>query len=155
MTVTMEHPAFTAAHRLAPLPAEREDATILAWTRHYAGLALAAHAAFYDASETPGPELGWLSTIAGTATAAARAVSDRGMAVGGALWDLTPELGALNHEYEEWLVEVLDNLGVNPADIDPRYHAADFRSPSWPEELENPDPAVVDVLELQRRDATR
>ncbi len=133
MTATMEHPAFAAAERLAPLPDSRENATIFAWTRHYAGLALAAHAAFYDASETPGPELGWLMTLAVSATAAARAVSSPLAGVGQELWDLTPELGALNGEYEEWLVETLDNLGVNPADIDPRYNADDFRSPRTPE----------------------
>lgn len=128
MTATMQHPAFHAAHRVAPLPESAEDATTSTWTRHYAALAFAAHAAFYDAMKTPSPELDTLITIAVTATAAARSIGGP-PDIGEELWNLTPELGALNGEYEHWLIETLDNLGVNPADIDPRYNGADFRSP--------------------------
>lgn len=131
------HPAFTAAERLAPEPVSRDAAAAETWTRHYAALALAAHTAFHAATRTIGrnpepgsrPDLGYLITIAVASTAAAVALTATPDEVAYALWDFTPEAGALNGEYEQWLVETLDNLGVNPADIDPRYNGDDFRSP--------------------------
>jgi hypothetical protein len=130
------HPAFAVAERLAPEPVSREAATTATWTRHYAALALAAHAAFNTAMRTvprnpePGsrPDLGYLITVAVSSTAAAVALTATPDEVAHALWDFTPEAGALNGEYEEWLAGTLDNLGVNPADIDPRYNGDDFRS---------------------------
>lgn len=130
------HPAFAVAERLAPEPVTRDAATVETWTRHYAALALAAHAAFHSAIRTvprnpePGsrPDVGYLITIATASTAAAVALTATPGEVAHALWDFTPEAGALNGEYEEWLVTSLDELGINPADIDPRYNGADFRS---------------------------
>lgn len=130
------HPAFFTAERLAPEPASRETATVEAWTRHYAALALAAHSAFDAATHTvpsnpePGsrPDIGYLITIAVASTAAACALN-HSATVAHDLWDLTPEAGALNGEYVDWLAETLDLLGVNPADLYPAFNGADFRSP--------------------------
>ncbi len=133
------HKAFEAAERLAPLPATREEATANAWVRHYAALSLAAFATFYTSlPSTRGaevgsrPDLGYLCGLGVAAMSTAFTLDSTAFASAkaGALWDLTPELGALNGEYEEWLVRTLDRLGVNPADIDPRFVAADFNSPS-------------------------
>lgn len=138
----IEDPAFAAAQRLAPEPEKREDATAEAWLKHYAALAMAAHAAFRNAlpgirakREDYGPELGYLVTIGVTATAAAIALSSPSHeAAAKEIWDLTPELGALNGEYVDWLADLLDNLGINPADIERHYEAADFNSVSRPAE---------------------
>jgi hypothetical protein len=118
------------AHEIAPTPAsvnaERAD-----WIRHYAALAFAAQAAFRDQEGQGGTELGYMALIGDAATSAAVALSytsshDQTVT----LWDLNYDGGALNGEAAEWLVEVLDRLGINPADIDDRYRAADFRTPS-------------------------
>lgn len=137
------HPAFLAAERLTPDPKTRDDATVEYWIRKYAALGLAAHTAFRDALDTlepkpePGsrPDLGHLSAIATSATAAAVALTGHivgatGTAIDGELWDLTPELGALNGEYYDWLTETLDAMGINPADIDHHLDATDFESRS-------------------------
>lgn len=134
------HPAFTAAERLAPAPQRRDDATRDQWIRVHAANALAAHAAFRDAIETlpPNPErgsrpdLGYLMLIATSATAAALVLVVQDGDIGRHLWDLTPEAGALNGEYIDWLAETLDAVGINPADIDPTFEAAYFRSASRP-----------------------
>jgi len=131
------HLAFTAAERLAPVPATREQAATDSWVRHYAALALAAGAVFDDAVRTipagaaPGsrPDLGYLATLANAAIAAAYAFQHVEDYAPG-LWDLTPEAGALNGEWVDWLTDTLDRYGINPADIDPRFVATDFRSPS-------------------------
>ncbi len=65
----------------------------------------------------------------GSLAAAVARLNDRETAAE-VIWNLTPELGALNGEWEEWLVDTLDEHGINPADIDPDYEAADFNSPS-------------------------
>lgn len=131
------HNAFAAAERLAPLPETREEATTEVWLKHYAALAMAAHAAFRDAisgprQTEPRPELGYLMEIATSATAAAVALSTPVSGAPGLIWDLAPELGALNGEYVDWLAILLDNLGINPADIERHYEAADFNSVSRP-----------------------
>ncbi len=136
--MTDPYEAFNVADRLAPLPESRDQATPMVWVRHYAATALAAHYVFRKSLPSlredykPGsrPDLGLLSATATSATAAAVALLNNVEVAAGTLWDLTPELGALNGEWEEWLVAVLDRLGVNPADINPYYEAADFRSPS-------------------------
>lgn len=122
---------FEAADRLAPLP-DRREAPTSAWVRHYAALALAAHAVFRANLDTlraaaPGsrPDLGYLMLVATSATAAAAALH-LPRNVPGHLWDLTPECGALNGEDIDWLAETLAGLGVNPADIYRWYEAADF-----------------------------
>lgn len=128
------HPAFAAAERLAPVPYDRDKATHEAWLRHYVALGLAAHVAFVDAlpplgsKPEPGscPDLGYLVTIATSATAAAVALDTPAESVAEELWELTPEAGALNGEWEEWLTDRADDLGINPADIDHRLDAADF-----------------------------
>lgn len=138
MTLPDPHPAFAVTERLAPQPATREEATTDAWVRHYAALALAAYAEFYTATHSvhadaePGsrPNLGYLSLIATTATSAAVALATSADYAAEEIWDLTPQAGALNGEWEDWLTSTLDMLGVNPADIDQRFQAEDFVSPS-------------------------
>jgi hypothetical protein len=127
------------AERLAPTPDSR-DATVEDWIRSYAALALAAHAAFQGALPPSGskvapgsrPDLGYLISIAVSSTAAAVALDTPREAVTEELWALTPEAGALNGEYIDWLTDTLDRLGINPADLDPAFEAADFKSPSRP-----------------------
>ncbi len=132
---------FTAAHRLAPVPGEH--ATTDDWVRHYAAQALAAWTVFDRETRflighpTQGdrPEIGYLSMLGVAATSAAVALTaPKGLAPR-LLWELTPEMGALNGEWEEWVTETLDRLGVNPADINDEYVAGDFRSPSRREEV--------------------
>jgi hypothetical protein len=134
---TEPHPSILAAERLAPEPPTREEATTDGWVRHYAAQGLAAHAAFRDAlpalgsKPAPGsrPDLGELIAAGMYATAAAVALTEPRERVAQKLWNLTPELGALNGESLDWLAETLDGLGVNPADIDRAFESADFRSP--------------------------
>lgn len=136
--------AFHIAERLAPVPDSRGDYLVgdpapltSAWDRHYAALALAAHAAFREELATipedpePGsrPELSYLMAIATSATAAVIALG-RPARVYDELWDLTPECGALNGEYIDFLADVLDRHGINPADIYRWFNAADFESVS-------------------------
>lgn len=123
-----KHP-FDIAEHLAPVP--DQGATADDWTRHYAALALAAWAAFHAAMGTDeARDLGYLSLIGTSATAAAIALTSPHDTAPDFLWDHTPEAGALNGEWEQWIVQKLDALGVNPADIHPSYVAGDFRSPS-------------------------
>lgn len=123
---------LNAAEKLAPPPADK-NASRKDWARHYAALALAAHAAFRDQLPTiprnpePGsrPELGYLSLIATSSTAAAVALLVKPK-VARKLWNLTPELGALNGEYVDWLAERLAELGINPVDLYPWFSPGDF-----------------------------
>lgn len=130
------HDPFAAAERIAPVPATRSEATAEAWVRHYAALSLAAFTEFHrqivDQPADPArPDLGLLVGLAVAAMSAAHALHTTVLLPEPKqLWDLTPEYGALNGEWEEWLADTLDTLGINPADIDPRYNAGDFRSPS-------------------------
>lgn len=133
----MTHPAFAAAERLGPVPVSREQATPEAWVRRYIALSMAAFTAFESEVRdirpgVPGsrPELGYLVTLAVSAMSAACALTVGRPAVAEELWWLTPEAGALNGEWEEWLTATLDEHGINPADIEPRYTAGDFRSPT-------------------------
>lgn len=129
------------AERLAPLPATRDAATRDAWIRHYAAVSLAAWTVFdREAGHLPPhpaegsrPDLGYLAALGVASTHAAVALAEPGDTVPDLLWDLTPEVGALNGEWEEWLVDTLDRLGVNPADINPEYNASDFRGPTTAE----------------------
>lgn len=118
------------ADSLAPCPATRDEATRDAWTRYHAALALAAHAAAHRLLGKDPVMFGTLTLVAVSATAAAIALTTTPDEVAGELWELTPECGALNGEWSAWLVETLDRLGVNPADVDPAYNPSDFRSPS-------------------------
>lgn len=134
------HTAFNAAHRLAPKPESRETATVEQWVRYHAATALAAYADFDEALKTlprnpergSRPDIGYLVMIGSSATAAALALVAPAGNVAGHLWDLSPDAGALNGEYVDWLTTTLDGLGINPADIDPEFNAADFRSASQP-----------------------
>ncbi len=140
MSTRDPHPSFAVAEQVAPEPVNRDAATVDGWARHYAALALAAHAAFRDACDSlprnpePGsrPDIGYLALIGNTATAAAVAILSpgEGQDVAETLWDFTPELGSLNGESVDWLATTLDARGVNPADLYRWYEAADFRSPS-------------------------
>ncbi len=138
------HTPIEAADLLAPQPASRGEATVDAWVRHYAAFALAAHAQFrhgmnrHLAATAAGtaehgtrPDLGWMCIAAVHATSAAVAllVSSPDLAAT-RIYDLTPEAGALNGEWLDWLGETLDAYGINPADIDPYFRAVDFHSPS-------------------------
>jgi hypothetical protein len=123
--MTMSRPAFETALRLAPQPATR-DAGLDEWQRHYAAVALAAWSEFRTTSGE-GP---LLALAGGLALSAAAALEPPRNHTARLLWDLTPEAGALNGEWEEWLAETLDRLGVNPADIHRDLEPGDWRSPS-------------------------
>ena len=118
------------AEVIAPIPATR-DAHVRDWIRHYAALGLGAYSAFQDLLADPelhsADTIGYLTLVGQTATAAAAALLDPRPWI---QWDLTPEAGALNGEWEQWLTATLDDLGINPADLDDRYRPADFRSSS-------------------------
>lgn len=127
------------AHELAPTPGE--DGTRDDWIRCYAAQALAAFAGFYQVTHEvrrgdSRPEIGYLALIGHTSVSACIALdhasSDHASAVDVslALWEHTPEGGALNGEWEQYIIDTLDRLGVNPADIDDRYDARHFTSPS-------------------------
>ncbi|MFF3867374.1 hypothetical protein [Micromonospora sp. NPDC001898] len=130
--MTARSPLNTAL-AIAPQPETREAATRDAWVRHYAALALAAfaeqRAAFrtLPANPAPGsrPDLGHLGLIGVSAMAAAAAFLGP-LDAPARVWDLTPELGALNGEWEEWLAAVLVRRGINPGHIDPDLDPADF-----------------------------
>jgi hypothetical protein len=131
--MTTPESLFNVACDLAPLPATREDATRHAWVQHYAATALAAYATLRVECRTiaPNPEagsrpdIGYLSLLANAATSAAVALLGA-IDAPGLIWDLTPEAGALNGEWEEWLAEILVRYGINPGDIDPNLNPADF-----------------------------
>lgn len=132
MTTTVECP-INAAERIAPTPATREDATRGPWVRHYAAAALACWATFrreirnLTPNPEPGsrPDLGYLALAATSATAAVVALTNP-VDAPELIWDLTPEAGALNGEYEDWLTNVLVRYGINPGHIDPDLDPADF-----------------------------
>lgn len=134
MTDTQTEP-LAVAELLAPVPTSRDSATHDDWLRHYAATALAAHATFlremrHIPKDGPGrPELGYLAALSATAVGAVVALTEE-HDVAGYLYDATPGYGANNGEDMERITAVLDRLGINPADIDPRYQLADFRSPS-------------------------
>lgn len=127
--------AFAAAERLAPAPSKPADSTPEAWIRHFAATGLAAHVAFRAALPTlkpdsePGsrPELGYLVGMAVYATSAAAALSaDSPAEAAELIYNLTPEAGALNGEWEDWLDETLAAHGINAADIDPDLNPSDY-----------------------------
>lgn len=128
---------FKVAARLAPVPSE--SGTVEDWVRHHTAHALAAwtvfdrETKFLHGHPTHGgrPEIGYLAALGVASTHAAVALSSvhRGP-IATELYDLTPEAGALNGEWEEWLTDALDRLGINPADINDEYVASDFASPS-------------------------
>ncbi|MGX6605619.1 hypothetical protein ACWKSP_26325 [Micromonosporaceae bacterium Da 78-11] len=124
---------FAVAELLAPIP--DEHATTDDWVRHYAAQALAAWTVFRRSLGDPEERvfLGHLALIGTASTATAVALSEPQDTAAHLLWSLTPEAGALNGEWEEWIVAKLDDLGINPADINDEYIAGDFRSPSGAE----------------------
>ncbi|MEU8023774.1 hypothetical protein AB0B88_16315 [Micromonospora haikouensis] len=134
MTDQTSRSPFNAALNLAPQPETREVATADSWVRHYAAIALAAYAQqraefrTLPANPVPGsrPELGYLGLLAVSATAAAVTLLHTEDYAPGLIWDLTPEAGALNGEWEEWLADVLVRRGINPGHIDPDLDPADF-----------------------------
>ncbi|MET0415812.1 MAG: hypothetical protein ABW022_07305 [Actinoplanes sp.] len=134
----MTNDPFSTAYRLAPVPAV--DGTTEDWVRHHAAQSFAAWAQFrLDARRPAGDrnvDLGLLASLGVASLHAAIALSSihRGP-IPQELYDLTPEAGALNGEWEEWLTDTLDRLGVNPADINNEYVAAAFRSPSRKSEV--------------------
>lgn len=121
------------AHEIAPTPGEhaiRDD-----WMRHYAAQALAAFAGFYAVTHEPRtgedrPEIGYLALLGHTSVAACIALDAPTTQTTRLLWEHDPNGDALNGEWEQYLTDVLDSLGVNPADLDGRYEARHFTSPS-------------------------
>ena len=150
--------ASHAADVLAPAPENRDDATDQVWLRHYAAEGLAAVVGYRKALKTivrksprgSRPDFGYLVHHAVACTMAAVQLAypaDGPVPHARRMWDLTPELGALDGEWEEWLTAVLDMHGVNPADIDPDLTAAGFKSPSRAAEIEpyKASPAPIDL----------
>lgn len=125
---------FDAAAKVAPAPETREGANRETWVKYYAAVALAAYATFRAEIRTltprpaPGsrPDLGYLMEAATSATAAAAALTDQTDYAPKLIWDLTPESGAFNGEWEEWLADVLVRRGINPGHIDPDLNPDDF-----------------------------
>ncbi len=144
--------ALEVAAEIAPFPYDEAEATSEALLRHYVAQAIAAWDGFHDGlaqtfgeQEDPNraaafaerPELGLLATLAVASTAAAVAIDsarkgydryDRAGFLARKLWVLTPEAGSLNGEHEEWLFELADQLGINPADLNRHLNPLDFRS---------------------------
>jgi hypothetical protein len=121
------------AHTIAPTPGEH--GTRDEWMRHYAAQALAAFAGFYQITHEARrgdnrPEIGYLAILGSTSVAAVIALDASHTEQTRVLWELNPDGGALNGEWEQYLTDVLDSLGINPADLDERYTASDFTSPS-------------------------
>jgi hypothetical protein len=121
------------AEALAPRP-EDECVAPEVWARYWIATGLAADTAFrwvlrQPSSPLRGERMAYLSLLAVAAMSAAVPLVDienhRDL-----LWSLTPECGALNGEWSEWLTDALDGLGINPADIDPDLRATDFHSAS-------------------------
>jgi hypothetical protein len=120
------------AHDIAPTPGEhgtRDD-----WMRHYAAQALAAFAGFYAVTHEPRtgedrPEIGYLALIAETSVSAVLGLNASPDDLPRLLWQFNYDGAAMNGEAEEYIVSMLDRLGINPADIDGRYTASDFTSP--------------------------
>ena len=107
----------------------------------HAAQALAAYATFRAEVRSlqpgqPRPDLGYLilAAVASTTAVAALVAPDayhpgddyNHADTPNLIWDLTPEAGALNGEYEEWLAEVLVSYGINPGEVDPDLDPADF-----------------------------
>jgi hypothetical protein len=121
------------AHEIAPTPDEngtRDD-----WKRCFAAQALAAFAAFYQVTHEvktgdDRPEIGYLALIGHTSVSAVLGLDAPADQLPTLLWEYTPEGGALNGEWEQYICYVLDRLGINPADLDERYDARHFTSPS-------------------------
>lgn len=121
------------AHDLAPTPGE--DGTREDWMRCYAAQALAAFAGFYAVTHEPRtgkdrPEIGYLALIAEASVSAVLGLNFTGDELPRLLWQFNYDGGATDGEAEEFIVGTLDRLGINPADIDGRYTAGDFTSPS-------------------------
>ncbi len=122
------------AHEIAPTPGE--DGTRDDWMRHYAAQAMAAFAGFYNVTHEPRtggdrPEIGYLALISSTSVAAVLGLHMEPRDLPRQLWQHDHDGGAVNGEgIEEYIVDVLDRLGINPADLDERYTAGDFTSPS-------------------------
>ncbi|GAA4439560.1 hypothetical protein [Phytohabitans houttuyneae] len=137
VTAVLARDAFALAERVAPRPDSR-DVPASDWARHHAALALAAHGVAREAvaglPPNPGkgsrPDLGYLTALAVSSTAAAAALLGDPAEISKLLWELTPEAGNLNGEDVDWLADNLDGLGVNPADLYRWFDAADFNSPS-------------------------
>lgn len=135
--MSTEHKALQAASQVAPFPYEREAATREALLRHYVAQGLAAYVDFADALKHLGPkpavgsrpDVGYLIGIAVASTAAAIALDNPGDTAAEIVWKLTPEAGAFNGEWEDWLIERIDQLGINPADVnhhlDPTHFSSD------------------------------
>ncbi len=137
--------AVERAHDIAPPPNMEEEATTETWMRYYVAQALATYTAFRDAVGTvekdpvPGSRPDMVS-LAVASTAAAVAI-DGSPDVAAKLWELTPEHGALNGEWEDWLIERAVHLGINPAHINHYLDPADFEL--WAVHVAGPDDVVA------------
>lgn len=132
MSTETEPNALNVADQLAPIPESREKATKEDWIRHYAATALAAQVEFNRALRLPlglRPDPGLIAALGVAANAVVCALLAESVdELPGDLWDLTPEYGALNGEWYDSAANVLDNHGINPAQIDPALRAVDFAS---------------------------
>src|ERR1700753_1461032 len=100
----MTHSPFTAADLLAPVP--DEYGTVEDWMRHHAATARAA-CTMFRLQHDHDPGLMAPLGVASLHAAVALSSVHRGP-LAQELYDLTPEAGALNGEWEEWLTETLD-----------------------------------------------
>jgi hypothetical protein len=129
----MTYDLFAVAERLAPEP--DQNGTTEQWVRHHAARSFAAWTAFRQTLGHRDPSLGLLAMLGVSSMHAAVALLVPDADVPRRMWELTPEAGAMNGEWEEWLTDILNQFGINPADINDEYVAGDFRSPSRAQEV--------------------
>lgn len=133
----MTAPAARTSSNIAPQPKTEAEATTEAWLRHYAVRAQSLYAAYrvtmdaFFKSPTGSEEYHRLGRQMGTqvesalahqmvayllaTTAALPGADERAQGI----WDLTPELGALNGEWEDQLAGLLGGLGIDWDGISP------------------------------------
>lgn len=132
MTDVQPYDLLNRADELAPVP-DGPSASSADWARHYAAQAMAAHAAFRVSEQT---DLGYLVMLGVAATAAVIALKESPSDVPRLLWELSPEAGALNGEWIDYLADALEAHGINPADLYPWFDAKDFTAPARLPKLE-------------------
>ncbi len=147
---------LNAAQMLVPAPADISQATIEAWLRYHAVLALGAHAAARSCIENisrqrtvfssptltvkieagvgepvPVPDsVGLYLLLADSSTAAACVLATRinDDALARTLFELSTGQGHQDGMEVDWLAKLVDGFGVNPADVYPWFDGDDFTS---------------------------